>query len=209
SCRSPALGIQELEKNEEEQVVVGDQEDRRSLLLVRMSRQSQLFTLLRRRFHSPSSSDAPTETLRKRITDLQKSKKRRNPIKNQFLVEVPESRSYLDTATMPMFLAVVGIALFAKVLMMIDDSKSQEMIERKIKNAPEGQGTVRMIEREEWDEFREVRPRTPFESKLARPNAQIRTGEPVRKDDLKNWTIDVLTNALSRTEESVRRGGSS
>jgi len=55
------------------------------------------------------------------------------------------------------------------------------MIERKIKNAPQGQGTVRMIEREEWDEFREVRPRTPFESKLARPNAQIRTGEPVRK----------------------------
>lgn len=55
------------------------------------------------------------------------------------------------------------------------------MIERKIKNAPPGQGTVRMIEREEWDEFREVRPRTPFESKLARPNAQIRTGEPVHK----------------------------
>ena len=55
------------------------------------------------------------------------------------------------------------------------------MIERKIKNAPQGQGTVRMIDREEWDECREVRPRTPFESKLARPNAQIRTGEPVRK----------------------------
>lgn len=96
--------------------------DRRSLLLVTMSRQSQLFTLLKRRFHSPSSSDAPTETLRKKLTDLQKSKKRRNPIKNQFLVEVPESRSYLDTATMPMFLAVVGIALFAKVLMMVHSS---------------------------------------------------------------------------------------
>jgi len=92
--------------------------ERRSLFLVMMSRQSQLFTLLRRRFHSPSN-DAPTETLRKKIADLQKSKKRRNPIKNQFLVEVPESRSYLDTATMPMFLAVVGIALFAKVLMMV------------------------------------------------------------------------------------------
>ena len=26
SCHSPALGIQELEKNEEEQVIVGDQE---------------------------------------------------------------------------------------------------------------------------------------------------------------------------------------
>ena len=37
-----------------------------------------------------------------------------------------------------------------------------------------------MLSREEWEEIREVRPRTPFESKLARPNARIRTGEPVR-----------------------------
>ena len=62
-----------------------------------------------------------------------------------------------------------------------DDSKSQELIERKIKNAPDGQGTVRILSREEWEEIREVRPRTPFESKLARPNAQIRTGERLRK----------------------------
>ena len=61
-----------------------------------------------------------------------------------------------------------------------DESRSQELLERKIKNAPEGQGTVRMLTREEWEKFREVRPRTPFESKLARPNARIRTGEPVR-----------------------------
>ena len=62
-----------------------------------------------------------------------------------------------------------------------DDSKSQELIERKIKNAPDGQGTVRILSREEWEAIREVRPRTPFESKLARPNAQIRTGERLRK----------------------------
>lgn len=61
-----------------------------------------------------------------------------------------------------------------------DESKSQELLERKIKHAPAGQGTVRMLTREEWEEFREVRPRTPFESKLARPNARIRTGEPLR-----------------------------
>ena len=34
-----------------------------------------------------------------------------------------------------------------------------------------------MLTREEWEEIQEVRPRTPFESKLARPNARIRTGE--------------------------------
>ncbi|XP_011008075.1 PREDICTED: uncharacterized protein LOC105113557 [Populus euphratica] len=81
---------------------------------------------------------------------------------------------------MPMILTVVGTALFAKLLMMYDDSHSQEMIERKIKNAPVGQGTVRMLTREEWEEFREVGPRTPFESKLARPNERIRTEEPDR-----------------------------
>jgi len=37
-----------------------------------------------------------------------------------------------------------------------------------------------MLTREEWEEIREVRPRTPFESKLARPNARIRTEEPLR-----------------------------
>jgi hypothetical protein len=36
-----------------------------------------------------------------------------------------------------------------------------------------------MLTCEEWEEFREVRSRTPFESKLARSNARIRTEEPV------------------------------
>jgi len=39
--------------------------------------------------------------------------------KDQFIVPVPESLAYLDTATMPMVVAVVGIALLAKLLMMV------------------------------------------------------------------------------------------
>uniref|UniRef100_A0A803PD12 Uncharacterized protein n=1 Tax=Cannabis sativa TaxID=3483 RepID=A0A803PD12_CANSA len=84
------------------------------------------------------------------------------------------------------------------------DTKVQERIEKQIEDAPEGQGTVRMLTREEWEAIQEVRPRTPFESKLARPNARIRTGEPLRKEDVKDWTIDVLTDALTRVEESVK-----
>ena len=34
-------------------------------------------------------------------------------------VEVPESKSFLNTATLPMYLTVVGTALFAKLLMMV------------------------------------------------------------------------------------------
>ncbi|KAK2986446.1 hypothetical protein RJ640_011884, partial [Escallonia rubra] len=131
------------------------------------------------------SADAPSDTLKKKIAELEKLKKRKNPKKNHLFVEVPESKSYLDTATMPMILTVVGVALFAKLLMMYDESKSQETIERKIRNAPAGQGTVRMLTREEWEEIQELRPRTPFESKLARPNARLRTGEKLHMVKLK------------------------
>ncbi|KAG0478472.1 hypothetical protein HPP92_013191 [Vanilla planifolia] len=89
--------------------------------------------------------------------------------------------------------------------MMYDDSKAQERLERKIAKAPPEQGTVRMLSREEWDAVQEIRPRTPFESKLARPNARIRTGEPVHMEDLKDWAIDVFTNALNRAEESAKQ----
>ncbi|KAL2252227.1 uncharacterized protein LOC105167409 [Sesamum indicum] len=152
------------------------------------------------------SRDGPSDTLRRKVAELEKKRKKRNPKKNQLLVDVPESRSFLDTATMPMLLTVVGIALFAKLLMMHDEATSQERIERKIKNAPAGQGTVRMLTREEWDEIQEVRPTTPFESKLSRPNARIRTGEPLHLEDVKDWTVDMLTDALTRAEETARRG---
>nr|KAJ0211075.1 hypothetical protein LSAT_V11C400166060 [Lactuca sativa] len=102
--------------------------------------------------------------------------------------------------------------LFAKLLMMYDHSTSPERIEKKIQNAPPGQGTVRMLSREEWEKFREVQPRTPFESKLARPNARIRTWEPLHMcvaillEDVKDWTVDVLTDAFTRAKECVKQG---
>ncbi|XP_038713266.1 uncharacterized protein LOC120007145 [Tripterygium wilfordii] len=170
-----------------------------------MSRVNQALFLLGRQLHT-LSHDGPTESLKRRITELEKKRRRKYPKKDQVFVEVPEPKTWLDTATIPMYLTVAGIALFAKLLMMYDESRSQELIERKIKNAPEGQGSVRMITREEWEEFRELRPRTPFESKLARPDAKIRTGEPLQMEDVKNWTIDILTDALTRAEETAKHG---
>ncbi|KAJ9679051.1 hypothetical protein PVL29_021084 [Vitis rotundifolia] len=152
------------------------------------------------------SHDGPTDTLKRKIAGMEKIRKRRDPKKDQFYVEVPESQKFLDTATWPMTVAAVGVAVIAKLFMMYDDSKSEEMVERKIKNAPAGQGTVRMLTREEWDAIQEVRPRTPFESKFSRHNARIRTGEPLHMEDVKDWTLDVLTDALTRVEESVKRG---
>ncbi|KZV46360.1 hypothetical protein F511_07912 [Dorcoceras hygrometricum] len=150
--------------------------------------------------------DRPSNTLKMKVAEIQKNKRIRHPKKNKLFVEVPESRSYLDTPTMPMILTVVGTALFAKLLMMYDDSTSQERLERKIKNAPPGQGTVRMLSREEWDVIKDLPPRTPFESKFARSKARIRTDESVHLEDLKDWTVDVLTDSLIRAEETVKRG---
>uniref|UniRef100_A0A0A9EAB1 Uncharacterized protein n=1 Tax=Arundo donax TaxID=35708 RepID=A0A0A9EAB1_ARUDO len=104
-----------------------------------------------------------------------------------------------------MVLTAAAVALFTKLLMMEHESTDQERRERKIKNSHPDQGKVRMLSREEWDEIQEVRPRTPFESKLARPHARIRTGEPVRLEDVKDWAIDAITDAFTRAEESTKQ----
>lgn len=71
-----------------------------------------------RKLHS-LSRDGPTESLKNKVTELDKMRKRRNMKKDQLFVEVPEPRSWLDTATLPMVLTVAAIALFAKLLMMV------------------------------------------------------------------------------------------
>ncbi|CAL5213045.1 unnamed protein product [Lathyrus oleraceus] len=150
--------------------------------------------------------DVPTESLKRKALELEKKRKMRSSkTKDQFIVPVPESLSYLDTATMPMIVVAVGVAIFAKLLMMYDESRSQELLERKIKNSPEGQGSVRMLSREEWEKIRELPPRTPFESKFSRPNSRIRTGEPLRLEDLKDWTIDAFMDGVARAEEYGKR----
>ncbi|KAF3329746.1 hypothetical protein FCM35_KLT05077 [Carex littledalei] len=151
------------------------------------------------------SGDAPSDLIRARIFERERARRRpRDPSRDEFFVPTPESAAWLDTATLPMVLTAVAVALFAKLLMMYDDSKAQERLERKIQNAPEGQGTVRMLTQEEWEEVQEIRPRTPFESRLARPNARIRTGDPLHLEDVRDWTIDIITDALTRVEDSVK-----
>lgn len=153
-----------------------------------------------------TSVDISGNILRARIMERERfRRRRRDPSRDEFFVQVPESSSWLDTATMPMVLTAVAVALFAKVLMMYDETKAQERLERKIAKAPPEQGTVRMLSREEWDEIQEIRPRTPFESELARPHARIRTGEPVHLEDLKDWAADVFTDALTKAEEIAKQ----
>nr|GMC48581.1 uncharacterized protein LOC109192553 [Ipomoea batatas] len=152
--------------------------------------------------------EGPSENLKKKVAEIETKRKSKSPRKTQVFIQVPDSMEWLDTPTMPMIIIAVGTAVVAKLLMTYDDSKSQETIEEKIKNAPEGQGTVRMLTREEWDAIQEMRPRTPFESKLARPNARIRTGDPIHLEDVKDWSVDVLSDALTRAEECVKHGSS-
>lgn len=83
-----------------------------------MHRACRTYFLFQRGVHS-LTKDCPSDTLKKKFAELKKVRKRKNPRKDQFIVEVPESKSFLDTATMPMILSAVGIALFAKLLMMV------------------------------------------------------------------------------------------
>lgn len=151
--------------------------------------------------HTNANTNFPSEVLKKKLMQMKKMKKHK---KQAVLVKVPGSKAFLDTATVPMVLTAVGVGLVMKLLMMYDESTEQERIERKARKAPPEQGTVRMLSREEWEEIKEIRPRTPFESKIARPNARIRTGEDVHLDDVKDWSIDVITDAFTRIEESIQ-----
>ena len=84
--------------------------------LCQIQRQLQL------QFHTMSSHEGPSETLKRKIAELQKMRKSKKNLKmkkDQFVVEVPESKSYLDTASLPMILTVVGVGLFTKLLMMV------------------------------------------------------------------------------------------
>ena len=84
-----------------------------------MNRIRQKLFLIGRELHT-MSHDIPSETLKRKVAELEKTRKMRTlKKKDQLFVEVPESMKYLDTATMPMILAAVGIALFAKLLMMV------------------------------------------------------------------------------------------
>lgn len=144
--------------------------------------------------------------LRLRVVERERlRRRRRDPGRDEFFVPTPESLAWLDSVSLPMVLTAAAVALFTKLLMMEHEATDQERRERKIKNSHPDEGKVRMLTREEWDEIQEVRPRTPFESKLARPHARIRTGEPVRLDDVKDWAIDVITDAFTRAEESAKQ----
>ena len=72
-----------------------------------------------RQVHTLSREYGPSETLKRKVVELKVKRKQKDPRKNQLFVQVPDSRPFLDTATMPMILIVVGIALFAKLLMMV------------------------------------------------------------------------------------------
>ncbi|XP_008464375.2 uncharacterized protein LOC103502279 isoform X3 [Cucumis melo] len=74
-----------------------------------------------RQVHLLKQREGPSEVLRGKIAELEKFRKRKKSMKkDQFIVDVPESNSFLDTPSMPMILTAVGIALFAKLLMMFD-----------------------------------------------------------------------------------------
>lgn len=71
--------------------------------------------MVQRRFHCIHY----LETVLPVVAELRKMRRERNVKKDDVFVEVPEPEVWLDSATLPMFLTVVAIALFAKLLMIV------------------------------------------------------------------------------------------
>lgn len=65
------------------------------------------------------SHDGPSDTLKRKVAEMEKKKRSKDPKRHRLYVDVPESTKWLDVPTMPMILISVGTAIFAKILMMV------------------------------------------------------------------------------------------
>ncbi|KAH9575240.1 hypothetical protein CY35_01G101400 [Sphagnum magellanicum] len=120
-------------------------------------------------------------------------------------VKISEGQEFWDTPTIKMAVGMVAVIVVAKLTMLYDESQEPERLERQAKEFAEAQANLTPLTKEQWEEIQELRPRTPFESRLARNHARIRTGEPLSLEDIKDWAIDVLTDAMARKEDNLRQ----
>jgi len=63
--------------------------------------------------HTNENLDSPSQMLRSKFMQMKNNRKPNK--KKEVMVEVPESRSYLDPAIVPMVLTIVAIVLFMKI----------------------------------------------------------------------------------------------
>ena len=64
--------------------------------------------------HQPRAG--PTETLKQKIAEVEKKRKKKNKKDDGFVVLVPEGQKWLDTPSVPMTLTFIAIAIAAKLL---------------------------------------------------------------------------------------------
>ncbi|KAL2643456.1 hypothetical protein R1flu_011043 [Riccia fluitans] len=146
------------------------------------------------------------EFLRSQRRPVTRAHPQRPRIPKDLSVEISESKDFYDTPSLKVGVGLVAVAVIAKLTMMYDESQEEERVERRAREMVELQGTEpRIVSRELWDYLQQLPPRTPFESRIVRDSARIRTGDPVSLEDVKDWAVDVITDSLARKEDSLRR----
>lgn len=120
-------------------------------------------------------------------------------------VKVSQGAKFYDTPNIKVAVGMAIAVVLAKLTMMYDESQEPERIERQAREFAEVQANLKPLTPEQWEEIQELRPRTPFESRIGRSHARIRTGEALSLEDIKDWATDVLVEAMTRKEETVQR----
>jgi len=105
-------------------------------------------------------------------------------------VRAPQGQEIWDTPNIKMAVGMAVAVVLAKLTMM---------------EFAEVQASLKPLTEEQREEIQELRPRTPFESKIGRSHARIRTGEALSLEDIKDWATDVLVETMMRKEETVQR----
>ncbi|ONM22461.1 hypothetical protein ZEAMMB73_Zm00001d005975 [Zea mays] len=69
---------------------------------------------------------SPRDLLRMRVAERERARRRRrDPGRDEFFVPTPESLAWLDSVSLPMVLTAAAVALFTKLLMMLQIKKGE------------------------------------------------------------------------------------
>ncbi|GBG66192.1 hypothetical protein CBR_g57071 [Chara braunii] len=107
-------------------------------------------------------------------------------------------------SSMQLGAAAAAVAVAAKLMMMYEETQEPERVKKKARELMEESKKTPPMTRDRWKQMQELRPRTPFESRIGRERAKIRSGSKVTFDDVYNWALDVFADALQRRDTSIK-----
>lgn len=116
---------------------------------------------------------------------------------------IPRGPPPLRPTTFEVCIGLAVLAGLTHLLMKYDESLEPDRIAKRAREYAAAQESLSPLSRQEWDSLQSAHPHTPFDSRIPREGAQIRTERPMQWDEVRRWSLGVISNAAKERENSV------